>query len=139
MTARLLLVEDNAADANLLMTLLRDTPFRGEVAWVRDGEQALDFLFQRGAHLYSQPVQGLILDLGLPKLSGREVLETLRSEERFRDLPVVILSSSSMSTDIFKCHQLGISGYLTKPSDLSDYHSMAVRLASQFAPAPEIG
>ncbi len=132
MCEQLLIVEDNSADATLLMRMLELDGFKGQITWMRDGEQALDYLFQRGEHAQAVKPEAMILDLGLPRMNGSEVLVALRQEPRFFDLPVYVLSSSTLPNDIFQCHELGVKAFLTKPCDLREYQDMVKRLMHGF-------
>lgn len=120
----ILLVEDNADDEALTLKALRKNNILNEVVTVRDGEQALDFLFCRGSYSGRDPCSFpavVLLDLKLPKLSGLEVLQRLRAEERTRILPVVILTSSKEETDLARSYRLGANSYIRKPVDFVQF------------------
>jgi len=115
----ILLVEDNPDDEALTLRAFEKNHIRNPVVVVRDGAEALDWLFARGAHADRPPIdpQVVLLDLKLPKLNGMEVLQRIRAEERTRFLPVVILTSSREDQDIATGYQLGANSYVVKPTD----------------------
>ncbi len=128
-TVEILLVEDNANDVELTLHTLRKHNLANHIHVVRDGAEALDFLFCRGA--YQNRDAGLapkviLLDLKLPKVDGLEVLRQIRGDERTRVLPVVILTSSRQERDIVEGYKLGINSYIVKPVDF-DQFSESVR------------
>ena len=119
-----LLVEDNPNDAALTLRALKKNKILNEVQIVRDGAEALDFLLCRGKHAGRD--RGLmpavvLLDLKLPKLSGLEVLQRLRSEERTRLLPIVILTSSKEEQDLIDGYKFGANSYIRKPVDFTQF------------------
>ena len=120
----ILLVEDNPDDEALTLRALRRNDIRNEVVVARDGVQALDYLFGTGAHAGRdtrvQP-QVVLLDLKLPRLGGLEVLERLRGDARTHLLPVVILTTSSESSDLLSGYQLGANSYVRKPVDSGQF------------------
>lgn len=120
----ILLVEDNPDDEALTLRAFRKNNIGNRIAVVRDGVEALDFLFCKGAYAdrdpHDQP-QVILLDLKLPKLDGMEVLERIRHEETTRLLPVVILTSSKEEQDIIKGYSLGANSYVRKPVDFNQF------------------
>ncbi|AAR33439.1 response regulator [Geobacter sulfurreducens] len=112
-TKTILLVEDNPDDEFLALRALRRHGLQ-DVVVARDGEQAVGQLFEAAPPLDPWLV---LLDLKLPKMNGLEVLRTIRSEERTRHTPVIVISSSQEETDVVKCRELGVLAYLTKPID----------------------
>lgn len=117
----MLLVEDNEADIRLTQIALKQAKLDNRLHVVRDGEQALDFLFQRGD--YSEAIRPdlVLLDLNLPKLNGAEVLKEIREEEGLKTLPVVILTTSDADQDIYESYELHANCYITKPVDLRKF------------------
>lgn len=116
----LLLVEDNPADAELTLRALRGRGLRNRFAVARDGAEALDYLFARGAHAdraVSDAPKLILLDLRLPKVDGIEVLRAIKSDPRTRTIPVVVLTSSRQEPDIQRCDDLGADSYIVKPVD----------------------
>jgi CheY-like chemotaxis protein len=122
--ARVLLVEDNAQDAELAMHALKEHNLADDVTWVKDGAQALDFVFAQGVYagrsLSSQP-KIIMLDLKMPKISGLEVLAKIKADERTRNIPVLILTSSQEDSDLKKAYDLGANSYVVKPVDFNNF------------------
>jgi len=120
----ILLVEDNADDEALTLRALKKSNILNEVAVARDGAEALDYLFAAGAYAgrsASNLPQVVLLDLKLPKVDGLEVLRRLRSDERTKLLPVVILTSSKEETDIINGYEFGCNSYVRKPVDFVEF------------------
>ncbi len=116
----LLLVEDNPTDAELTLRALRGRGLRNNFVVARDGQEALDFLFAEGEHAGRDVSTGpkmVLLDLRLPKVDGIEVLRKVKSDERTRTIPVVVLTSSRQEPDIKICYELGANSYIVKPVD----------------------
>jgi len=113
----ILLVEDNPDDEELTMLALQESRILNEVVVVRDGVEALDYLFGTGPYADQPPdlPQVILLDLKLPKLDGLDVLQRLRASERTALIPVVILTSSSEEEDILASYRLGANSYVRKP------------------------
>ena len=131
-TADILLVEDQPSDAELARRALHDIGLDGRLALTHRGTRALDYIFARGeyAHRSIKDVPRLILlDLKLPRLSGAEVLEQLKSDPRTQPIPVVILSSSQEAVDIRRCYALGANSYVVKPVDFVDFTNTVQCLA----------
>lgn len=120
----ILLVEDNPDDEALTLRALKKNNILNEVVVARDGEEALDYLFGTGKHegrdTRQQP-QLILLDLHLPKLSGMEVLERVRADERTRLQPVVILTTSNEEKDILSSYENGANSYTRKPVDFNEF------------------
>jgi CheY-like chemotaxis protein/DNA-binding XRE family transcriptional regulator len=115
-----LLVEDNADDADLALHAFKQARFANEIHVVRDGVEALDYLFCRGAYVgrpATEDPQLILLDLNLPKMSGLEVLRRIKSEKRTRSIPVIVLTVSQKDSDVAECEQLGVKTYIVKPLD----------------------
>ncbi len=116
----ILVVEDDNNDEFLTLRTLRKLRLANEVIVMRDGAEAIDFLFAQGAFADRGPAplpRLVLLDLKLPKLSGLDVLRTIRAEPRFQELPVVVFTSSSEDPDIEAAYQHGANSYVTKPVD----------------------
>lgn len=126
----ILVVEDNPDDLALMMRAFR-RHITNDIHVVRDGAEALDFLFAEGAHANRSgetlPVV-VLLDLMMPKIGGLEVLRRLRSDERTRLLPVVILTSSDEQKDVIDSYELGANGYVQKPVEFGDFSETVVQL-----------
>lgn len=127
----ILLVEDNADDEKLTLRALKKNNICNEVVVARNGAEALDFLFGTGAYagrnLNLMP-QVILLDLKLPKLSGLEVLRRMRTDDRTRLLPVVILTSSNEEQDRLNGYDLGANSYVRKPVDFNQFSEAARQL-----------
>jgi CheY-like chemotaxis protein len=122
---RILLVEDEEGDAELAQRALAKTGLPGRIHLARDGEEALDFVFGRGEFEGRPGLSGLrmiLLDLKLPKVDGLEVLQQLRSDPRTRCLPVVILTSSMLASDVDACYRAGANSFVVKRVEF-DMHS----------------
>lgn len=120
----ILLVEDNPDDEALTLRALKKNNIGNKVVIVRDGAEALDFLFYKGAYADRDPQdkpQVILLDLKLPKVDGLEVLRRIRADESTRRLPVVILTSSKEEQDLIKSYSLGVNSYVRKPVDFDQF------------------
>jgi len=120
----ILLVEDNPDDEALTLRALQKSNIRNDVVVVRDGADALDYLFASGAYAsrdWSEFPQVVLLDLKLPKVDGFEFLRRVRSDERTRLLPVVILTSSKEEQDVINGYALGANSYIRKPVDFNQF------------------
>ena len=120
----ILLVEDNDDDVQLTLRALRQHRVANHVEVVRDGAEALDLLFCRGAHAGRDPKilpQLVLLDLKLPKVAGLEVLEHIRNDPRTKRLPVVVLTSSNVESDLATSYDLGANSYIRKPVDFTQF------------------
>ncbi|HEY9835301.1 MAG TPA: response regulator [Vampirovibrionales bacterium] len=120
---RILLVEDNANDIELILTGLADNNLANEVIVVRDGEEALDYLFRRGIFRLRREGHPILvmLDLKLPKIDGLEVLAQMKSTTDLRQIPVVILTASREESDLISSYNLGVNGYVIKPLDFHEF------------------
>lgn len=121
----ILLVEDNPADVRLLQEAFRNCRSRHKLHVASDGEEALDFLHQKKKFLDAPRPDLILLDLNLPKKDGREVLETIKSEPALSEIPVLVLSTSRAPNDLHESYRLHANSYLTKPTDLDEFLSMA--------------
>lgn len=122
MLPAILLVEDNPNDEALTLRALKKSNFANPVVVVRDGAEALDYLFAKGAHAAREKLPQLVLlDLKLPKIDGLEVLKALRADERTKLLPVVILTSSLEEQDLIQGYSLGANSYVRKPVNFADF------------------
>jgi CheY-like chemotaxis protein len=117
-------VEDNKDDEELTLMAFEQSGISSEVEVVRDGAEALDYLFGTGSHAerdISNKPSVILLDLKLPKISGLEVLRRLRKDERTQHLPVVVLSTSKEDRDIISSYKLGCNSYVRKPVDFNEF------------------
>jgi len=120
---RILLVEDDPKDVELTLTALDDYKLANEVVVARDGEEALDYLYCRGkfqTRSNDNPAV-LLLDLKLPKVDGLEVLQQIKSDEKFKMIPVVVLTSSHEEKDMVTSYKLGVNAYVVKPVDFHEF------------------
>lgn len=127
----ILLVEDNPQDEMLVLRVLRKNNLANQVAVARDGQQAVDYLFREGEFANREGPEFptvILLDIGLPRLSGLEVLERLRADPRTHLLPVVILTSSDEERDRLQSYQNGANSFVRKPLDFAEFAETVARL-----------
>ncbi|MDR3630226.1 MAG: response regulator [Desulfocapsaceae bacterium] len=127
----ILLVEDDLQDEMLILRALNRANVANRINVVRDGQQALDFLFGEGEFADKSDLElpaVILLDIGLPRLSGLEVLERLRADQRTRLVPIVILTSSDEERDRFRSYQTGANSFVRKPLDFSEFAETVARL-----------
>lgn len=117
----ILMVEDNPADVRLTEEALNEAKVLNSLCVVEDGAAALDFLYQRGQHATAERPDLILLDLNLPKIDGREVLRIIRSDEKLKSIPIVILTNSTSDADMLRAYNLNVSGYVTKPVDFQRF------------------
>jgi two-component system response regulator len=117
---QILLAEDNALDAELAMSALHEARLASQITWVKDGEEALDYLYCRGRYAQRSdvPPRLVFLDLKMPKVDGIEVLKVVKSDERLKHIPVVMMTSSQEESDIAETYKLGANSYIVKPLDM---------------------
>ena len=130
----LLLVEDNSSDANLLTELLTEQESAPAICCVADGYEALDYVYQRGKHEHARRPDLILLDLGLPRISGYEVLKELKEQPQFAAIPVVILTASRNPLDRTRCAAFGADSFLSKPHNLKEYEELAHQLITMEFP-----
>ncbi len=120
---KILLVEDDPNDVELTLSALRENHVANDVVVARDGEEALDYLFRRGAYESREAGEPavVLLDLKLPKVSGMEVLERIKDDPELRTIPVVVLTSSREEQDLVRSYNLGTNAYVVKPVDFHDF------------------
>jgi DNA-binding response OmpR family regulator len=121
--ARILLVEDDPRDVELTMTALGEYNLANEVVVARDGEKALDYLYSRGefSNRANDNPAVMLLDLKLPKVDGLQILQQIKSDERLKLIPVVVLTSSQEEKDMIRSYQLGVNAYVVKPVDFHEF------------------
>jgi two-component system, response regulator len=130
-SVEILLIEDNQADVELTLHAFGPDNPANRIFVVRDGEEALDYLFCRGAYscrFIERPPKLVLLDLKLPKVDGLEVLRTLKSDPRTRFIPVVILTSSKEQRDLIDAYSLGVNSYIQKPVQFDQFRETVRQL-----------
>lgn len=124
MTVDILLVEDSPFDADLCLRALKKSNLANSIHWVKDGEEALEFIFAEGRYanrdIKNHP-KVILLDIKMPKVSGLEVLAKIRGDERTKTIPVVALTSSKQDSDIIKSYNLGVNSFITKPVEFENF------------------
>jgi CheY-like chemotaxis protein len=123
----ILLVEDNPLDAELTIRALKKGGLANKLLWLKDGEQALDYLFRRGAYAERDDTlpRLVLLDLKMPRVDGIEVLKTAKADERTRRIPVVVMTSSQGEKDVAQSYDLGVNSYVVKPVDFGAFADLA--------------
>jgi len=131
-TRLILIVEDSPEDYETMMRAFKKAGLRNPTAHCEDGDEALDYVYRRGA--YAAPDAAtrpalILLDLNLPGTSGREVLETIKLDPELRSIPVVVLTTSRDPLDISRCYEFGANSYIQKPVDLAGFVTALERLS----------
>ncbi|HLC83509.1 MAG TPA: response regulator [Bacteroidia bacterium] len=120
----ILLVEDNMSDAEMTMRALRKNNLTNNILHLKDGAQALDYIFAEGAYS-NRKIENIpkviLLDLKMPKVNGIQVLQRIKSDERTKKIPVVVLTSSKEDPDIKECYSLGVNSYVVKPVQFEQF------------------
>jgi two-component system response regulator len=127
----ILLVEDNPHDAELTLRTLKKRHLANQLVWIKNGADALDYLFGAstdGSSAVTHTPKVILLDLKLPKVDGLEVLRRLKSDERTKTIPVVVLTSSGEEQDLVKSYQLGVNSYIVKPVDFENFSEAVATL-----------
>jgi CheY-like chemotaxis protein len=129
----ILLAEDNANDVELTLAALRNNRLANRVAVVRDGAEALDYLYRRGEYAGRSDENPaiILLDLKMPRVDGVEVLRQVKSDERLRAIPIVMLTSSREEQDLLRTYDLGVNAYVVKPVGFAEFME-AVKVLGQF-------
>jgi CheY-like chemotaxis protein len=128
---QILLVEDNPGDVRLTQEALKEAKFRNTVDVVGDGVEALAYLRQQGKYSTATRPHMVMLDLNMPRMDGREVLEAIKKDPDLRRIPVVVLTSSQAETDIARAYELYANCYVTKPVDI-DHFLQVVKSIEEF-------
>jgi CheY-like chemotaxis protein len=127
----ILLVEDNPADAELAMRALRRGRISNQITLLQDGAEALDFIYCRGDYADREITDHpklILLDLKLPKVSGLEVLQQLKSDPHTQMIPIVVLTSSAQDSDVIESYKLGVNSYIVKPVDFEQFNKVVEQL-----------
>jgi len=127
----ILLVEDNPYDAEMTIRSLQGRHLANRLHHVKDGAEALAFIFARGPYSHRTVEAGphlILLDLKLPKVDGLEVIKTIKADERTRPIPVVVLTSSTEEPDIAQSYRLGVNSYIVKPVDFEKFSDVISQL-----------
>lgn len=121
--APILYAEDSSNDVELTLAAFKESNLANQIDVVRDGQEALDYLFYKGAYASRERYKPafVLLDLKMPKVDGTEVLKAIRSSEEYKNLPVVMLTSSQMETDVYQSYKLGVNAFVVKPIDFSEF------------------
>lgn len=123
-SVEILLVEDNDDDAEMTIRALKKNNLANGLLHLKDGVEALDYVFGEGAykgrHVEDKP-RVIVLDLKMPKIGGIEVLQKLKSDDRTKSIPIVVLTSSKEDPDIKRCYALGVNSYVVKPVEFDDF------------------
>ena len=129
-TGQILLVEDNWGDIVLIREAFSQSGLNVKLSVVTDGEEALAYLEGQGKYAQVARPDFVLLDINLPRMDGRVFLRRLRSHQRLGEMPVVVLTSSKLDSDMREMAELGISGYLVKPSDLYGFQEVVKRIGT---------
>lgn len=127
----ILLVEDNDSDAEMTIRALKKHNLANRLLHLKDGAQAMDFLFAEGGYSgrrVENTPKIILLDLKMPKINGKEVLKRIKSDPRTKKIPVVVLTSSKEDPDIEQCYELGANGYVVKPVEFDLFHKVVSEL-----------
>ena len=127
----ILLVEDNASDAELCIDALKERNLANNLVWVKDGAEALDFVFGEGPYAgrsVADAPRVILLDLRLPKVDGIEVLRRVRGDSRTKTIPIVVLTSSTEDRDLVESYDLGANGLTSKPVEFDAFSDVAAQI-----------
>lgn len=131
MEVEILLVEDNPTDAEMTIDALKERNLANNLVWVKDGAEALDFLFAQGTYTdrdIAKLPKVVLLDLRLPKVDGIEVLRKVKADERTRTIPVVVVTSSKEDRDVVESYNLGVNSYIAKPVVFDEFSQVVSQL-----------
>ena len=125
----ILMVEDSLTFARVTMCALKKSDVQHRFTWLQDGEDALDFLYRRKRFARAPRPDVILLDLGLPKRDGREVLMEIKADVELRDIPVVVMTGSTDRSDAVNCERLDVESFMTKPVDLDRFLMLVKELS----------
>ena len=132
----IILVEDNVADVELTLDALRENNLANRVKVLRDGEEAVNYIFRSGKYsdcgICEHPVL-ILLDIHLPKIDGLEILRRIRSDRRTKEIPVVVLTSSRLDRDRIESYQLGVNSYIVKPVEFDNFTRTVAQIGLYWA------
>jgi CheY-like chemotaxis protein len=131
----ILLVEDSATDAEMTIRSLKRRGLANQLVWVKDGAEALDFIYCLGSFTGRRNGNPklILLDLKMPKVDGIEVLQRLKSDEGTRAIPVIVLTSSAEESDVARSYELGVNSYLVKPVDFGEFTEVVAQVGLYWA------
>ncbi len=134
-TVEILLVEDSAHDAEMTMRVLKRRGIVNEIAWVKDGVEAVEYLFCEGE--YTERDNGMpklvLLDMKMPRMDGLQVLKQLKSSEKTKHIPVIMLTSSQEESDLMNSYSLGVNSYIVKPVDFEQFDETIAQVGMYWA------
>ncbi|HOG18348.1 MAG TPA: response regulator [Syntrophales bacterium] len=132
----IILVEDNAADIELVLDSFKENNLANRVKVLKDGEEALDYIFRTGKYKdcgMCETPKLILLDLKLPKVDGLEVLRRVRSDERTKSIPVVVLTASRADQERIESYRLGVNSYIVKPVDFTNFSHVVAQIGFYWA------
>jgi len=138
----ILLVEDNEGDIILTTEAFKDMKLDNEISVVRDGEEALRFLKKQGDYAGASTPQLILMDINLPGMDGKQLLEVIKKDEELKEIPVVMLTCSDADADISECYDKQVNWYITKPIDYDKYTKVMHEIEAfyvSFVPYPKGG
>lgn len=126
----ILLVEDSPSDAKLTMMAMKEGNITNKIVHLKDGEEALNYIFSEGPYADRPMVNPILilLDLKMPKVNGIEVLRKIKADERTKTIPVVVFSSSQEDPDVKECYALGVNSYIVKPMEFDEFSKVVTDL-----------
>ena len=127
----ILLAEDNPKDAEMTQRALRKHNLGNRLYWVKDGAEALDFIYCRGAYADRDPARPpklVLLDIKMPKVDGIEVLRQVKADERTRAVPIVVMTSSNEERDVIDSYRLGVNSYIVKPVEFASFLEVVAKI-----------
>lgn len=131
--SEILLVEDNITDAKLAIVALHNASISNPVVNLRDGDEALEYIFQFKdvikEELKKLPL-AIILDLKMPKVNGKEVLRRVKLDDRTKDIPVIVFSSSQEESDVVECYNIGVNSYVVKPIEFDKFEDVVKEIGN---------
>ncbi len=132
----IILVEDNPADLEMTLDALRENHLANRVKALKDGQEAVDYIFRQGKYsdcgICEHPAL-ILLDLKLPKIDGLEILKRIRSDERTKEIPVVVLTSSRLDADRIEGYRLGVNSYIVKPVEWENFAQSVAKIGLYWA------